>query len=105
MLEKSRMFKINHALTNQELIKSLPSSSCCIIDNIGTKDNKMTGTIKRVLDEKKFGFIRGENDKEYFVHASACNFPLNDMQIGKNVRFENNDGYSKGPRAEKVELI
>lgn len=64
----------------------------------------MTGTIKRVIMEKGFGFIRGGNDKEYFFHSSACNFPVNDNHVGKQVTFDNNDSYTKGPRAEKVEL-
>lgn len=99
MLEKSRKFQINHALNNQEI---MGLSENIIV--LGKDNNKMTGTIKRVLAEKKFGFIRGENEKEYFVHASSCiGFDLNEMQIGKNVEFDEDDK-GKGPRAERVRI-
>lgn len=64
----------------------------------------MIGTIKRVIEGKGFGFIRGENDKEYFAHATGCFFPLNEMHVGKQVEFENIDNAPKGPRAENVVL-
>src|SRR6185295_11630811 len=36
-------------------------------------DRRMTmkGTIKRLLPDKRCGFIRGENNVEYFFHQSA----------------------------------
>ncbi|MBI3667643.1 MAG: cold shock domain-containing protein [Acidobacteria bacterium] len=31
----------------------------------------MTGTIKKLISERNFGFIRAENGQEVFFHASA----------------------------------
>lgn len=33
----------------------------------------MYGTVTRVFHNKGFGFIRGEDGKQYFIHASKMN--------------------------------
>ena len=34
-------------------------------------ENTMNGTLKTIRADKGFGFILGEDGKEYFVHRSA----------------------------------
>lgn len=64
----------------------------------------MKGKIIRILADKSFGFIRGEDRVEYFFHASALkNFMFSQAQIGDPVTFENTEG-QKGPRAEDIYL-
>lgn len=69
----------------------------------------MQGTIIKLMPEKGFGFIRGENKVEYFFHRSALkNVHLEELHTGQEVTFEDvegtidNSGRSKGPRAEDV---
>jgi len=63
----------------------------------------MTGRIK-TLSERAFGFIKGEDGKEYFFHQSALkNAKFAQLHEGDEVTFEDAEG-AKGPRAEDVFL-
>lgn len=64
----------------------------------------MTGTIKRLVRDKGFGFIKGEGDEEYFFHKSglARGLDFDTLAEGERVKFEQEKG-PKGPRAERVE--
>lgn len=64
----------------------------------------MTGTIKRLVSDKGFGFILAANNTEYFFHSSACSTDRFDsLREGQNVTFDVGQG-PKGPRAENVRL-
>lgn len=64
----------------------------------------MNGTIKRIKTEGGFGFILGEDKKEYFFHRSAVkNARFEELNEGDAVTFEESEG-QKGPRAEDVYL-
>jgi CspA family cold shock protein len=64
----------------------------------------MTGTIKRLVSEKGFGFIVASNGTEYFFHSSACaSEPFDSLREGQDVTFDIGQG-PKGPRAENVRL-
>ena len=61
----------------------------------------MTGTIKRLILDKGFGFIAA-GKAEYFFHKSAVkNARFEDLVEGQDVTFEETEG-TKGPRAEDV---
>ncbi len=62
-----------------------------------------TGTIKRLVSDKGFGFILAENGTEYFFHSSACSERFDSLREGQNVTFDVGQG-PKGPRAENVRL-
>ena len=62
----------------------------------------MKGTIVRVLGDKMFGFIKGEDGQDYFFHQSALkNLEFNQRLEGISVEFEETEG-PKGLRAEDV---
>lgn len=62
----------------------------------------MNGTIKNVHPEKGFGFIKGEDGKEYFFHYKALlNAEMEHLVRDQPVEFIPGDG-PKGPRAENV---
>jgi CspA family cold shock protein len=62
----------------------------------------MDGKVTRIMLEKRFGFIRGQDRKEYFFHASALkNCTIEELEVGRDVTFEDAEG-EKGPRAEDV---
>ena len=66
------------------------------------KRDKMTGTVKKFDSTKGYGFIKGEDDKEYFFHRSALkNIDPSELEIGREVTFEDSEG-SKGLRAEDI---
>jgi CspA family cold shock protein len=61
------------------------------------------GTVKFFNEVKQFGFIAGDDGKEYFVHASGLKEGTT-IREGDKVRFEVVQG-DKGPKAEQVEKI
>jgi len=63
-----------------------------------------TGTIKRVISERGFGFIAGEDGKEYFFHRAglAPSLDFDRLVGGESVTFEVEAG-PKGPRAIQVQ--
>ncbi len=63
----------------------------------------VNGTVKFFNRVKNFGFIAGDDGKDYFVHASGLN-PGVSIDEGDKVSFEVTEG-ERGPKAEKVEKV
>jgi CspA family cold shock protein len=62
----------------------------------------MIGTIKTLVGDKGYGFIKDADGKEYFFHASALkNVEFKALEVGREVTFEDSEG-TKGPRAEDI---
>lgn len=59
-----------------------------------------TGTVKKVISDRGFGFITAEDGKEYFFHRGALDSSLDfdRMSGGEKVEF-NIEQSPKGPRA------
>ena len=64
-----------------------------------------TGTIKRVVSERGFGFIVDADGKEYFFHRDglAPSVDFNRLVGGESVSFEPESG-PKGLRAVQVNV-
>ena len=62
-----------------------------------------TGTIKKVVADRGFGFIVAEDTKEYFFHRSSLDSSLDFDRLngGERVTFEI-EASPKGPRAGQV---
>jgi CspA family cold shock protein len=62
-----------------------------------------TGTIKKVVSDRGFGFIVAEDAKEYFFHRSGVDASLDFDRLvgGERVEFEIEQS-PKGPRATRV---
>jgi len=62
----------------------------------------MTGTVRRLVSDKGFGFVAASDGNEYFFHQSAClGTPFDGLREGQSVTFDTGQG-PKGPRAENV---
>ncbi len=63
----------------------------------------MTGTIKKIVDGKNFGFIAREGEsKDLFFHANEVkDAAFSDLKEGDTVTFDVVDG-EKGPSATNV---
>ena len=63
-----------------------------------------TGTIKRVISERGFGFIADGEGKEYFFHRDGLSDSVDFDRLvgGESVSFEVESG-PKGPRAIQVQ--
>jgi len=60
----------------------------------------MKGTVKFFNDMKGFGFIVGEDGKEYFVHQTGLNEGVR-LHENDSVEFEVEEG-NRGPKAVNV---
>ena len=63
-----------------------------------------SGTVKRVISERGFGFIVGEDGKEYFFHRDGLTASLDFDRLsgGEKVQFDTEQG-PKGLRAKNVQ--
>lgn len=68
-------------------------------------DQLVTGVVKWFNDEKGFGFIQQEGQKDVFVHFSAINGSGRKTLLeGQKVQFNITQG-QKGPQAANVTII
>lgn len=63
-----------------------------------------TGTVKKVISERGFGFIAAADGKEYFFHKDGLTSSLDFDRLvgGESVTFETEAG-PKGARAVNVQ--
>jgi CspA family cold shock protein len=65
-----------------------------------------TGTIKKVVSDRGFGFITAVDAKEYFFHRNSLESSLDFDRLvgGERVEFEIEQS-PKGPRANRVRAV
>jgi cold shock protein len=68
--------------------------------------NVTTGTIKKVVADRGFGFITADDEKEYFFHRNSLEQSLDFDRLvgGERVEFEI-ESSPKGPRANRVHAV
>ena len=64
-----------------------------------------SGTIKKIVSDRGFGFIQASDGKEYFFHRSGVDTSVNfdTLRGGENVSFDIEPS-QKGPRANHVRV-
>ena len=62
----------------------------------------MNGKVKFFNETKGFGFISGDDGKDYFVHTTGLTEGVS-LEEGDAVTFEVEQG-EKGPKASKVSM-
>jgi CspA family cold shock protein len=66
------------------------------------KETRMSsGTIKRLVRDRGFGFIRDEGGQEWFFHRSSVQGSFDSLNEGQRVSFDEEPS-AKGPRAGNV---
>jgi CspA family cold shock protein len=64
-----------------------------------------SGTIKKIVGDRGFGFIRGEDGMDiFFHHSSVEGRPFEELTPGQSVEYtlDRDDRRGKGPRAASV---
>ncbi len=59
------------------------------------------GTIKRLVRDRGFGFIKDEGGQEYFFHRDAVEGDFEQLNEGQRVSFDEEPS-QKGPRAGNI---
>ena len=63
------------------------------------------GTIKKLIGDKGFGFIKTEDTKEFFFHRNDLQgLQFSSLKEGQEVEFETGTGRDGRPQAVKVKL-
>ena len=62
------------------------------------------GNIKKLVSDRGFGFIEGENGELFFHHSEVQGVAFEELREGQTVEFEIGQG-PKGPRATSVKLV
>jgi cold shock protein len=65
------------------------------------------GTIKKLVTDRGFGFISGDDGDVFFHHSSVVDQKFDELKIGQAVTYElvsgpDERGRDKGPRATAV---
>lgn len=64
------------------------------------------GTIKKLVSERGFGFIKGERDEIFFHHSGVVGTAFDGLREGQAVSYQVDAGSGgKGPRATNVTLV
>jgi cold shock protein len=63
-----------------------------------------TGTIKKVMSDKGFGFIKAERDDLFFHHSELQGVTIEELREGQTVQYEIGRG-KKGPCAVSIRLV
>ena len=64
----------------------------------------LNGTIKRLVIDRGFGFLSGDDGKESFFHRSSVDGSFEALQEGQKVTFDIESNAPKGPRAARVRV-
>jgi CspA family cold shock protein len=67
----------------------------------GGQSNVANGTIKRLVRDRGFGFIRDEGGQEWFFHRSSVAGNFEQLNEGQRVSFDEEPS-QKGPRAGNI---
>ena len=62
------------------------------------------GRVKKLIADKGFGFIEGENGELFFHHSALQGARIEDLSEGQTVEYQEGHG-PKGPRAEEVRVV
>jgi len=63
-----------------------------------------TGTIKKIVSDKGFGFIQGNDGDLFFHHTAIVGTSIDQLREGQQVEYDEGQG-PKGPRAVNVKPV
>ena len=62
------------------------------------------GTIKKIISDKGFGFIKGDSEELFFHRSAVDGTSFDELREGQAVEYNEGQG-PKGKRAENVRLV
>jgi CspA family cold shock protein len=88
------------------VVDSSRKGRCVRVNHFREEELEMpTGTIKKLVSDRGFGFVAAEDGKEYFFHRTGLDSSVNfdSLAGGERVSFEI-EASQKGPRANRIKL-
>jgi CspA family cold shock protein len=82
-------------------VKSLKIADIVEQDRLRKECAMPKGTIKRLVRDRGFGFIRDDGGQEWFFHRSGVQGSFDQLAEGQRVSFDE-ESSPKGPRAGNV---
>ena len=64
----------------------------------------MIGRVKSYSQQKKYGFISGDDGKNYYFSEGEIKIPSKSISAGYTVEFSTSDGYPN-PKAHNIRLL
>jgi CspA family cold shock protein len=101
---RSKMLSLQ---TVSEFLKEIKKDAGTKFENLSSgicapKETRMPGgTIKRLVRDRGFGFIRDDGGQEWFFHRSSVQGSFDSLNEGQRVTFDEEPS-AKGPRAGNV---
>jgi len=93
---------LGREITNFVRIPSGTELDIRVLGKRAPKETRMSsGTIKRLVRDRGFGFIRDDGGQEWFFHRSSVQGSFDQLNEGQRVNFEEEPS-AKGPRAGNV---
>ena len=62
------------------------------------------GTIKKLMSDRGFGFIKGEQEELFFHHSEVQGVAFEELHEGQKVEYQVGQG-KKGPCATAVRVV
>ena len=62
------------------------------------------GKIKKVIADKGFGFVQGDQDDLFFHHSELKNVTIEELKEGQTIEYTVGQG-KKGPCAVDIRLV
>jgi CspA family cold shock protein len=85
-------------------MRSVDDRASSISTFFASTQSMAEGTIKKLVAEKGFGFIKGQKGELFFHQSSLNGVSFDDLREGQKVNYTEGQG-PKGPRADSVSLI
>ena len=103
------LWGLSGSLMGVRLVDGSFSSRPCVGDTKSRRETEetnpmATGTVKKLVSDRGFGFITAEDGKDYFFHRDGLDSSLDFDRLvgGEKVNFDV-ESSPRGPRAVKVQ--
>jgi CspA family cold shock protein len=75
-----------------------------VVGRYRSESQMPNGTIKKVVGDKGFGFIKGDGNDLFFHHSELQDVKIEELREGQAVEYEVGQG-KKGPCAISIRVV
>ena len=87
------------------MVSAFAAHNGVVLGQVKTHESPPQGDVVRLFREEGYGFIEAADGREIYFHRnSVLRAPLEQLQVGQEVRFDEEQGV-KGPQATTVRVV